>query len=442
MDELRDYAESLDYQRLQAVVLGSMLAAPAAVGPVMAASVPEDFEGAYRAVYGAIRELHFGGDPVDETTLLHRLGEEDADFMADFLRTLRGWASDKPLPYCRMLHEKVIHERMKAEALGVQHSRTFEEAAAAAERLSALLSERRRLRTVTAPDAVMAFLQRLEAKKPKDFIRWGLDGLDEALYSEPGDFVVIGGYPSAGKTALAAQMALTMAQRSRVGFFSLETSETKLTDRLMAHLAQVPLSDIKTQRLGERQLKALTAAADRLYSLPIEIVEAASATVADIRAQALARRYQVIVVDYLQLVQARGQTRYEKVTEISQGLHTMAQTHGILVVALAQLSRPEKSKADDKPVPPGMSSFRESGQIEQDADAALLLYPENPKDRTSRRILKVGKNKDGARPPDLILDFDGPTQSFTEAIADRPRRSRQAGTRAGEKMRNEELELP
>lgn len=430
--------ESLDLVQLQATVLGSILSDPKQAGPVIAACRPEDFEDVWRTLFETVRELHFAGEPIDNVSVLHKLGGDYAAAVQEVLR----WAVEKPLPYCRMLHEKVIHEAMKVAAMGVQFSNTFEEATTAAERLSALLGERKRLRTVTAPEAVMSFMQRLEAKKPKDFVNWGFDSLDEALYSEPGDFVVIGGYPSAGKTALAAQMALVMAQRSRVGFFSLETSETKLTDRLMAHLARVPLNDIKTQRLGDKQLRALAAAADRLYSLPLEIVEASSATVNDIRAQALARRYQVIFTDYLQLVQARGQTRYEKVTEISQGLHTLAQTHGILVVALAQLSRPEKSKADDKPVPPGMSSFRESGQIEQDADVALLLYPENPKARTSRRILKVGKNKDGVRPPDLILDFDGATQTFTEAIAEYKPRPKPSRNRPGQKMKNEELDLP
>ena len=83
------------------------------------------------------------------------------------------------------------------------------------------------------------------------------------------------------------------------------------------------------------------------------------------------------------------------------------------VVALAQLSRPEKTKTKDgKPVPPSMSSFRESGQIEQDADVAMLLYPAEPNNNRSNRILKVSKNKEGEK-LSLELAFDGATQTLT-----------------------------
>ena len=97
------------------------------------------------------------------------------------------------------------------------------------------------------------------------------------------------------------------------------------------------------------------------------------------------------------------------VTGVSMALHEMAQSYGITVVALSQLSRPEKVQG--KPKPPGLHSFRESGQIEQDLDVALIIYPEIPEDNKSNRVLKLAKNKDGplAR---VELEFHGAVQTL------------------------------
>ena len=120
-------------------------------------------------------------------------------------------------------------------------------------------------------------------------------------------------------------------------------------------------------------------------------------------------------MDYLQIVSAQGKSRYEQVTGISIALHTMAQAHGIAVFALVQLSRPEK--VGGKLLPPSMASFRESGQLEQDADAALLLWPEDPNENRSGRVLKIAKNKDGERDT-LHLAFSGATQTLSLAPKD------------------------
>ena len=93
----------------------------------------------------------------------------------------------------------------------------------------------------------------------------------------------------------------------------------------------------------------------------------------------------------------------------------MAHGNGILVVALSQLTRSEKTRDESKYIEPTMSDLRESGQIEQDADAILLLYLEDPsRPNESRRVLKLAKNKDGERGR-IFLDFDGACQRFSQA---------------------------
>ena len=93
-------------------------------------------------------------------------------------------------------------------------------------------------------------------------------------------------------------------------------------------------------------------------------------------------------------------------------LKSFGQANGVAVIALAQLSRAKETKGGDK-VPPDMHSFRSSGQIEQDADAAFLLWAEDPDDNRSNRILKLGKNKEGEKFK-ATLHFDGSTQTMVE----------------------------
>ncbi len=144
----------------------------------------------------------------------------------------------------------------------------------------------------------------------------------------------------------------------------------------------------------------------------LEFIPAAGSTVADIGAFARSRRYEIIYIDYVQLIagdESRGLVA--KNTAISQGLHTLAQSTGITVVGLAQLSRPSKDGAAKAP---RMNALRESGQYEQDADIIMLLYREDETDLSGpNRRLDVAKNKEGEL-GGIDLAFDGATQTFSE----------------------------
>ena len=125
-----------------------------------------------------------------------------------------------------------------------------------------------------------------------------------------------------------------------------------------------------------------------------------------VRAKAAQLKAEVIFIDYLSLLRGEGKSVYERVTNISIDLHTMAQQSGTTVVALSQLSRSGKENPD-------MTDLRESGQIEQDADAILLLKSIDPKRPDSDRELLVAKNKEGITGP-ILLNFIGEYQLFTE----------------------------
>lgn len=397
---------------LQYAVLHSMLNEPERVGEVMTLVSAQDFDQLpTRGIFEAVSRLHLAGAPIDQVTVLGEAGEDYYPALEEVFRHPAGDA----VYYCGLLREKMQLQRLHERARELEEAETMEAAGQSVDRINALVSLRQAAKVVTAHEAAADFIRRMGSKKKPEYLSLGMRELDRLLYLELGDFILLGGYSSAGKTMLSLQFALALAEKYRVGYFTLETSPRKLTDRLIAHMAQVPLSVIKERRLEEEDARRASEAVRRLDKLPLDLIPASGMAVRDIQAVTLNQRYQVIFTDYLQIISAQGKSRYEQVTNTSMGLHTMAQAHGIAVFALAQLSRPEK--VSGKPQPPSLASFRESGQLEQDADAALLLWPEDPNDNRSARVLKIAKNKDGERGK-LTLAFNGAMQTFTIAPQD------------------------
>jgi replicative DNA helicase len=217
--------------------------------------------------------------------------------------------------------------------------------------------------------------------------------------------VVIGADSSVGKTALALQFALSMAKAGkRVGFFSYETSLSDATDRLAANDADVSLRQLKQKRLSRQDLARIVDAGGRGEKLPLRILETARYTVEHIRAKTLSHGFDVIFVDYVQLIPSRARDRYEAVTQISMALHRLAQDLKITVIGLSQVTVPELDKKGNRRYI-SMDDLRDSRQLKQDADAVLLLDLSNVKDRSSNRVLIIAKNKDDAIGR-IVLSFD------------------------------------
>ena len=241
-------------------------------------------------------------------------------------------------------------------------------------------------------------------------IKTGLEPLDRLCSIRPGQFVVIGGRPSAGKTALGLQLALQFAKSGKkVCFFSYETDQIGLFDKLMACYACIPMDEIVFKRRAPQDAE-YAMACQAVSKLPLWLINAGGQSVAWVSATAAAKQADVVVVDYLQLIPAKGVSRYETVTNISMQLHTMAQTTGRLVVALAQLNRSVSDKPD-------MKDLKESGQIEQDADAVILLGKKTIGEET-KYCFALAKNKRGETNDDVPITFDGAHQRFVEVMYD------------------------
>lgn len=250
------------------------------------------------------------------------------------------------------------------------------------------------------------YIRRLDEKAK--YILTGIPVIDRYLNLSPGNLFIIGGRPSAGKTALSLQMACEMARKGyKVCYFSLETDPDTLTARIIANRLAIPLSDVKAKTVPQSSLDDLA----ELHRLPLFIRSASGKGAGWIKAQAKRMKAQVVFIDYLQLLTAsKAKDRYQQITSISIALHELAQTTGILVVALAQLNRNAAHAS------PSTADLKESGQLEQDADAILLLSA----DKEQYQAI-LAKNKEG-RVGEIPLTFDKARQRFLAVTSEMERR--------------------
>ena len=230
----------------------------------------------------------------------------------------------------------------------------------------------------------------------------GLQDLDEKLGGlQPDHLYVVAGRPAMGKTTLAMGFAIDAAVRQSKSalVISLEMNKGQLLDRAVASEGRIPLTLVKNGTACQSHGAELAAAAGLLRSAPLYIADRAGSTIGRIRS--LARRHKMrygldlLMIDYLQLVEGDGGNRTEEVSSISRGCKLLAKELGIPVVLLSQLSRKCEERPNKRPVP---SDLRESGAIEQDADVILFVYRdevyhENTEAKGIAEII-IGKGRD------------------------------------------------
>lgn len=394
-------------------VLGSALIEPKVVPQIMAETTEADFSGPCLTVYTAIREAFNSGFPVDVVSVAAKLGPEYKSFLVQLMEITPTAANiGRYIALCRE-QARVLACREIGKDLA--ECNTTQDVRALLEQATSLVAASQTKRTVNMNDALKRFFER--AEKPRKYMSWPIKELESELRVGPGKFIVLGAEPSVGKTAFALQCAWHWAAAGKVGFFSFETDPDTLFDRLISSFTGIPIDRIQTNKVSKREWDTICQATQAISQRKLDLIPAAGMTVADIRAESMAAGYKVIVVDYLQIVTSKGGSRYEQVTNISIDLHTMAQSLGIVVLALAQLSRSDGDRA------PRNSDLRESGQIEQDADLIIMLQLSNQSCPEGPRKLYATKNKEG-RLFQMVVRFDGRYQTFSkggpldEAVAD------------------------
>lgn len=412
----------------QVGVIGSVLIEPELAPRVIAETDTGDYTGDFLAIYNAMRAMFAAKEPIDAMTVRNKLGLASAPVLKQIM--LETPSSANVDAYIAACKEQSRLTRLGGLAMQIAESQTLDEARALLEKANELSIDRSYSRAVSMEEALLTFFD-THQKTKKEYLSWGIAALDDNLSVDRGDFVILGGYPSDGKSALMLQMAWHMSQKYRVGIFSFETSSAKLFDRLISHAQRIPLPHIKRSGMSDDEWKIITSSANSISGRPLELVEAAGMSTSDVLAMSVSRRYEIIFVDYLQLItpdMRRGGNRTEDVARISMALHTMAQRHGIIVIALSQLKRPEGQPRKPKYVDldgeqaalvpaPTLSSLRESGQLEQDADVVMFLYRMFPGSKDQTRRLTIAKNKEGTL-GGFNFRFDGATQTFSRAVHD------------------------
>lgn len=388
----------------QVGVLGSVLISPELTPRLISETSEADYQGPYRLAYQAIRAVFLDGKPVDPITVRDKLGPESGKFLMDLMRITPTAANfDAYVSACRSQAKVKRLQEVGAKLIAADTLDSMERLIGSA---SELLVDSGRLEVWDSTKLALDFVDR-HSGPPPDFLEWPISDISKAVDAERSDLIYIAGIPSSGKTAFTLQCANFWATKLRVGYFSLETKQSKLADRQMSAATQIPLRTIKRNMLSPQQWQAVTAAGNALSQKHLYVIRSReSVTVADIKACAMAYRLDVVIIDYVQLLAGDGRNDYERVTNISMELHRFAQSSNCYVIGLSQLKRTEDSHE------PGKSDLRSSGQLEQDADIIMFLH--QPRKEDPQRVLKCDKNKEGQLFR-LVMDFDGPTQSFSKA---------------------------
>ena len=400
----------------QRAVIGSLMLAPElTAGELFQTARPSHFgDAALRHIFEAARGLWEADKPIDPVTVAAACGTEDyAKLIAACMEAtptavnFRAW-----LGICR---SSARIAALQGEAMKIISSEVTEAGALEAyERMGELLRGTEIGEDLSLTELIGDYLDRMRDTTPPDYLSWGMEKLDQVLAVSPGKFVILAADSSVGKTALALQFATHIAGTGkRVGFFSIETDKESLTDRLMAErqLAGIPLPATKAKKLTADDFQRAGETGMRSDQMQLRVLRKFD-TIPAIRARTLARKFDVIFIDYVQLIDAPGQERWDVVTGISMSLHRMAQQLGVTVIGLSQITPAAKGQKQA----PTKDDLRESRQLKQDADVIMILSPSNDEeDPENTRILDVAKNKDG-RCGKIKLRFEPQYMTFTELI--------------------------
>jgi len=261
-------------------------------------------------------------------------------------------------------------------------------------------------------------------------ISTGYKRLDELTSGwQNSDLVIIAGRPAMGKTAFALSMAKNIAadQNVPMAFFSLEMSGVQLVNRLIANNCEIEGMKILNGSLNAEEWERFDKRIQHLIDAPLYIDDTPGLSVFELRTKAMRlvreHKVQLIMVDYLQLMNANGMrfnSRQEEVSTISRSLKILAKELNIPVIALSQLNRGLEARTGADGKRPMLSDLRESGAIEQDADMVIFVHrPEkfgltqgpNGEDYLGKAEIIIAKHRKGATDT-VLLDFKGEYTRF------------------------------
>lgn len=278
-----------------------------------------------------------------------------------------------------------------------------------------LLTQGRETKAVSVSELSDKYKDHYFCDEAKKGISTGIRGLDEMIGNlVGGDVIVIGARPSVGKSAFVTQIAMNISkQGKKVGFYNLEMQERQMYERFIVAESGIGLQRLKRAVAFQGSEKErFDKANEFLKSRDNLIINTGTSKMGDIRAESKHMGYDIIIIDYMQLITPdtsyRG-NRAAEVGEISRNIKNLAMELDIPIIALSQLNRVSEAKETKEPT---MAELRESGNVEQDASIILLMW--NLTEDRDQKGLKADKNRQG-KIGKITLSFDGEQMKFVES---------------------------
>lgn len=399
----------------------------------------------HQMIYGAITDLAINQRPVDILTVkaqLEKRGELEEIGGAFYITQLSSRVTSAAhIEYhARIIAQKYLARELISFSSGIQRkafddTNDVDDLMQEAEGKLFEISQRNLKKDYTQINPVIkeAYENLQKAAARTD----GLSGLESGFSKldkitsgwQNSDLIIIAARPAMGKTAFVLSMAKNIAVdfKQPVALFSLEMSNVQLINRLIVNVCEIPGEKIKSGQLAAYEWQQLDYKIKDLFDAPLYVDDTASLSVFELRTKArrLVREHgvKIIIIDYLQLMNASGMSfgsRQEEVSTISRSLKGLAKELNIPIIALSQLNRGVESREGIEGKRPQLSDLRESGAIEQDADMVCFIHrpeyykiyqDEKGNDLKGMAEIIVAKHRNGAT-DDVLLRFKGEYAKF------------------------------
>lgn len=388
---------------LEEAVLGALMLEKDAFVSVCDLLRPESFyTPAHQKIYEAIQQLGTSQQPIDMLTVTERLRVNEAldevggpGFISSLTARVASGAHVKfhaQIVAQKALARELIGFASAVEQRAFDENNDVEDLLQEAEGRLFELSQNNLKKDVTQIDPIInQAVNQIELAANRDT---GLSGLETQFHEldkltsgwQNSDLIIIAARPAMGKTAFVLSMAKNMAVNlnTPTAIFSLEMSNLQLVNRLISNVCELEGDKIKSGRLTENDWDKLNAGVKTLYNAPLYIDDTGALSIFELRTKArrLVREHQVkvIIIDYLQLMNASGMkfgSREQEVSMVSRSLKQLAKELNIPIIALSQLNRSVENRgagSDSQSKRPQLSDLRESGAIEQDADIVCFIH--------------------------------------------------------------------
>lgn len=437
---------------LEEAVLGALLLERDAFTNVMEVLKADHFyKESHQVIYQAISNLYFHEQPIDMLTVSHeirKMGKIDEVGGAFYLTQLTSRvASAAHIEYHariiwqKFLQREIIRISSDLQTKSYDESIDVDDLLDQAENTFYLLSQGSMKKEAVQINPVIqeAIEMMKEAAKRTDGLSGvpsGFTGLDRMTSGwQRSDLVIVAARPAMGKTAFVLSMTRNMAisHKQPVALFSLEMANVQLVNRLIVSETEIPAEKIKNGNLTIQEWEQLDHKIKRLIDAPIFIDDTPGLSVFELRAKCRRLKklhdIKIIIIDYLQLMNASGMnpgSRQEEVSLISRSLKGLAKELNVPIIALSQLNRGVESRAGAEGKRPQLSDLRESGAIEQDADMVMFIHrPEYyriTEDEQGNSLIGmaeiiIAKHRNGAT-GDVRLRFRGELARFQDPEED------------------------